>query len=105
MYLLSDDVVRVGGSRYNKEARVLFEARAKTSGMIIASEDPAFAKEFCNMGLVLAGGQARLFRNLERAFSFAAQAAAVTPQLRAREERQKERRKKATKLARKNLEE
>ena len=52
-----------------------FEARAKTSGMIIASQDPRFAREFCDIGLVLANGQARLFHNLERALAFAERAA------------------------------
>jgi capsular polysaccharide transport system ATP-binding protein len=75
VYLLRDDVVRSGGKRYNREARALFEARAKTSGMIIASQDPRFAREFCDMGLVLANGQARLFHNIERALAFAERAA------------------------------
>jgi capsular polysaccharide transport system ATP-binding protein len=105
VYLLNDEIMQSKGKFYNKNARALFEARAKTSGMIIASQDVAFAREFCDMGLVLNGGQMRLFRNLERAFSFAAQATAATSQLMAREERQKERRKKATKLARKNPQE
>jgi capsular polysaccharide transport system ATP-binding protein len=90
VYLLRDDVVRSGGKRYNREARALFEARAKTSGMIIASEDPGFAREFCDMGLVLADGQARLFKNVERAQAFAEQAA---HQSKTREERRAARKK------------
>ena len=70
VYLLSDELVRVGGKRYNKEASALFQARAKTSGMIIASDDSAFIREFCDMGLVLSGGQIRLFPDIERAISF-----------------------------------
>ncbi|HET7681763.1 MAG TPA: hypothetical protein VFK79_16700 [Xanthobacteraceae bacterium] len=101
VYLLRDDVVRAG-KRYNREARALFEARAKTSGMIIASEDPGFAREFCNMGLVLADGQVRLFKNLERAFAFAEQTA---PPARTREERRAARKIKRKRRARKAREE
>ena len=91
VYLLSEEVVRSGGKRYSKEASALFHARAKTSGMIIAAEDPGFAREFCDMGLVLAGGQVRLFRNIERAIAFAEQA--VPPPGNTREERRAARKK------------
>jgi capsular polysaccharide transport system ATP-binding protein len=74
-YLLGDDVVRPGTLRYNKEARALFEARCKTSGMFIACQHVAFAREFCDMGLVLNKGNLRLFRNLERAIAFSEKAA------------------------------
>jgi capsular polysaccharide transport system ATP-binding protein len=74
VYLLSDDVV-TPLNQSNKAIRALFEARAKTSGMIIASEDQAFAREFCDMGFVLSNGEARLFDDLEQAIAFAEQAA------------------------------
>lgn len=87
VYLLSDDLVRPGGKSYSKEASALFNARAKTSGMIIASDDVAFAREFCDMGLVLSEGQIRLFKNIERAISFYQSIPVTTP----REERRKAR--------------
>jgi capsular polysaccharide transport system ATP-binding protein len=67
VYLLSDEVVRGAEKRSRTEIRALFEARAKTSGMIIAVEDLTFAREFCDMGLVLSDGQAHLFKSLEQA--------------------------------------
>jgi|tagenome__1003787_1003787.scaffolds.fasta_scaffold20953442_1 capsular polysaccharide transport system ATP-binding protein len=78
-YLLNDEVVCSGNKRYNPEARALFEARAKTSGMFIASQDPAFVHEFCDMGLVLKDGQLRLFENLDQAFAFSEQRTAAIP--------------------------
>jgi capsular polysaccharide transport system ATP-binding protein len=108
VYLLSDDVVRKGGSRYNKEASALFEARAKTSGMIIASQDDGFAREYCNMGLILADGRARLFNNLERAISSAGEAAknpSAQKRQEGKKERQKEKRKAKRKQARKTASE
>lgn len=74
VYLLRDDVVR-SGKKSNKAVNALFEARAKTSGMIIASQNFAFVRKFCDMGLVLIGGQVRLFKNIERAISFAKESA------------------------------
>ena len=67
VYLLTDDILQVKDSQFNKDARALFEARAKTSGMIIATEDPDFAREFCDMGLIINDGKLRLFKNLDRA--------------------------------------
>src|SRR4051812_31682251 len=61
VYLLEDEVIRPTTGRFNKEARALFDLRAKTSGVIIASETPAFAREVCDMGLVLYNGKLRLF--------------------------------------------
>jgi capsular polysaccharide transport system ATP-binding protein len=94
-YLLGEDVVRPGSARYNKEARALFEARCKTSGMFIASEDEAFAREFCDMGLVLNDGNLRLFRNVERAIAFSEKAAEDPG--RSREERRGARKRKRKK--------
>jgi capsular polysaccharide transport system ATP-binding protein len=102
VYLLNDDVVRAGTSRYNKDARALFEARTKTSGMFIASQDPAFAREFCDMGLVLHEGQLRLFRNVERAIAFSEKAAEALSG--SREERRNARKRKRKRLARRRPE-
>lgn len=99
-YLLSDEVVRSDGKRYNSEARALFEARAKTSGIFIASEDAAFAREFCDMGLVLKGGQLRLFENLDEAVAFSERKGAAAPDTRTREERHAARKKMKKRLAR-----
>lgn len=70
VYLLRDDAVR-SGKNANKAVQALFEARAKTSGMIIAAHNPAFVRKFCDMGLVLIGGRVRAFNDIERAILFA----------------------------------
>jgi capsular polysaccharide transport system ATP-binding protein len=76
VYLLSDDLVWSGSKYYSKDASALFEARAKTSGMIIASNNPAFAREFCDMGLVLREGRIKLFKDIEEAIAFSEKPAA-----------------------------
>jgi len=70
VYLLSDEVVRGAEKRSKNEIRALIEARAKTSGMIIAVADLTFAREFCEMGLVLSDGRAHLFKSMEQAVAF-----------------------------------
>jgi len=102
VYLLSDELVRTGGRGYSKEASALFQARAKTSGMIIASDDSAFIREFCDMGLVLNGGQIRLFPDIERAISFFEKAPVTIPikgkeEKRAARKRERRRQRKASK--------
>jgi capsular polysaccharide transport system ATP-binding protein len=99
VYLLGEDVVRPGSARYNKEARALFEARCKTSGMFIASGDAAFAREFCDMGLVLNDGNLRLFRNVERAIAFSEKAAEAPGGSREERRGARKRKRKRTKLA------
>ncbi len=104
VYLLSDQLVRAGGKGYSKEASALFQARAKTSGMIIASDEPAFVREFCDMGLVLNGGQIRLFPDIERAISFFEKKPVSIPvkgkeEKRAARKRERKRQRKASKEA------
>src|SRR5690349_596511 len=70
VYLFEDELVRDNGRFYNEYARSLFEARIKSAGMIVASNDRDFVREFCDMALVLHRGKVRLFQNVERAISF-----------------------------------
>jgi len=70
--------------------------------MIIASDDSAFIREFCDMGLVLNGGQIRLFPDIERAISFFEKAPVTIPikgkeEKRAARKRERRRQRKASK--------
>ncbi len=73
LYLLTDD--RLGRPRAGKEGgrgaastQLLFEARAKTSGMIIPTRNVNYAREICQMALVLQNGALELFSNVDEAF-------------------------------------
>lgn len=70
VYILNEKIVRTSRKSTNKATHALFEARAKTAGMIIASDSRDFVRECCDMGVVLRGGRMRLFDNIERAISF-----------------------------------
>jgi capsular polysaccharide transport system ATP-binding protein len=72
LYLLTDDRLgRSGAGRGGRSAastQLLFEARAKTSGMIIPTRNVKYAREICHMALVLRNGALELFKNVDEAF-------------------------------------
>jgi len=47
----------------------LFEARARTAGMLIAVNNPDFARQYCDMGLIVHRGQVLLFDDVEGAIA------------------------------------
>jgi len=75
LYLLTDDVLGGSGEKAQRRrrravfAQPLFEARAKTSGMIIPTRDVEYAREICDMALVLQDGTLELFKDVDEAFS------------------------------------
>ena len=75
LYLLTDDALgRPGETRQGRRrgagaAQLLFEARAKTSGMIIPTQNVEYAREICDMALVLQNGTLTLFEDIDEAFS------------------------------------
>ena len=75
LYLLTDDALGRSGGKAQRRRRgaastqALFEARAKTSGMIIPTRDVEYAREICDMALVLQNGTLQLFKDVDEAFS------------------------------------
>ena len=70
-YLLGEGPGAPGKKGFKTKSYALFEARAKTSGMIIATEDPEVALKHCDMALILRRGSLRLFDDVEQALSIA----------------------------------
>jgi capsular polysaccharide transport system ATP-binding protein len=71
LYLMKYDLSRLRANlKDNFRARCyeLFEARARSSGMIIAVTAPAFAREYCDAALVLHRGRLLPFDDVEEAF-------------------------------------
>lgn len=69
-YLMKGDLSRIKATPHDNFKAVcyeLFEARAKTSGMIMIA-NPDFAREYCDMALVLHRGQLTPFDDVEEAF-------------------------------------
>jgi capsular polysaccharide transport system ATP-binding protein len=77
LYLLTDDSLGRSCAEGKKRrrspltAQLLFEARAKTSGMIIPTRNIEYAREICDMALVLKGGTLELFNDVDEAFDAA----------------------------------
>jgi capsular polysaccharide transport system ATP-binding protein len=64
VYVLMQEVVR-GKSHPRNVALSLFEHRNRTSGMIIAVNEPKFALDYCDMAMVLDRGQLLLCEDVE----------------------------------------
>lgn len=74
LYLLADDALGRSGEKGRRRRghavspRLLFEARAKTSGMIIPTRDVEYAREVCDLALVLQNGTLELFNDVNEGF-------------------------------------
>src|SRR5688572_28339887 len=73
LYLLTDDTLgwpsaaRPKRRRSAAPAQLLFEARAKTSGIIIPTQNVDYAREVCDMAMVLQNGALELFKDVDEA--------------------------------------
>lgn len=68
LYVLTEEIVR-GKNKDRDISYDLFQARSRTAGMIIPTDSAQFAREHCEMALVLYGGQLILFDQVEKALS------------------------------------
>ena len=69
VYLLGEDIVGMGKRRETSEAFALFEARARTSGMIVATNNASFIMEFCELALIIHNGRVLLTKDVEGAIA------------------------------------
>ncbi len=67
-FLLADDVF-VGGGRLKERCYALFRARIEKSGAIISTRNEQFARQNCDMGLLLHNGVLSLFDDIDEALS------------------------------------
>jgi capsular polysaccharide transport system ATP-binding protein len=68
VYLLESEPQRVPND-CREISYALFQARMRTAGMVISTRDPQFAREFCEVGLVLKQGRLRLYSDIESAIA------------------------------------
>lgn len=69
VYLLGEDVVGMGKRRETSEVFALFEARARTSGMIVATNNASFITEFCELALVIHDGRVLFTKDVQGAIA------------------------------------
>lgn len=74
---LIDEIIAVGDARFHAKCMVeLFEKRADRA-KIIVSHDPGYVRQHCQNAAVLSGGKLTYFEDLDPAFDYYAQVAAV----------------------------
>lgn len=64
---LIDEVMSVGDARFQAKCRYEFEKRKRVSDLIMISHSMPLLKEYCDEGLVLAGGELQHFTNIDDA--------------------------------------
>ncbi|PWB82710.1 MAG: ABC transporter ATP-binding protein [Methylocystaceae bacterium] len=64
---LIDEVTAVGDARFAARCREEFEKRKKRSDIIMVSHSIPTVQEYCNCGIVLAGGKIYVFSNVDDA--------------------------------------
>jgi capsular polysaccharide transport system ATP-binding protein len=70
VYILTEEIVK-GRNKESDISYRLFQTRSRTAGMIIPTQNPRFARENCEMGLVLSDGDLRLFDSIDKALAVA----------------------------------
>lgn len=78
-FLLTDDVF-LGGGRLKERCYALFCARIENSGAIISTRNAQFAREHCDMSLLLHDGMLSLFDDVEEGLSRVTHLRAKQPQ-------------------------
>lgn len=74
---LIDEIIAVGDARFHAKCMIeLFQKRADRA-KIIVSHDPAYIRQHCQNAAVLWDGKLTYFENLEEAFEFYAEVAAM----------------------------
>lgn len=66
---LVDEVTAVGDRAFRRKSREVFSARMQHSSAIMVNHSMGQIRKFCNAGVVLEGGQARYYEDLEEAIA------------------------------------
>lgn len=68
-WYLVDEITAVGDAQFRKKSLAVFRDRLKDSGLIMVSHANATLREYCTAGIVLEGGQAVYFDDIEEAIA------------------------------------
>mgnify|MGYP002825645543 CR=1 FL=1 len=64
---LVDETTAAGDKAFRDKANAVFMARMKHSGAVMVNHSMGMIRELCDMGVVLEGGKATLYEDLEEA--------------------------------------
>lgn len=68
-WYLVDEITAVGDAQFRKKSLAVFRDRLKDSGLIMVSHANATLREYCTSGIVLEGGNAVYFDDIEEAIA------------------------------------
>ena len=66
-WYLVDEITAVGDTRFKKKSLAVFKDRLKDAGLLMTSHSPNTIRSYCTAGLVLEGGRAQYFDDVEAA--------------------------------------
>ena len=64
-YFVVDGVIGAGDERFKKKSRRMFERRLSNARVLMASNNISTLREYCDMAVLLGGGNVRIFEDLE----------------------------------------
>lgn len=68
-WYLVDEITAVGDSAFKKKSLKVFKNRLKDAGMLMVSHSTGTIRKYCDAGLVLEGGKALYFEDVEEAIA------------------------------------
>lgn len=68
-WYLVDELTAVGDTRFKRKSLAVFKSRLKDAGLVMTSHSTTTIRQYCTSGLVLEGGRARYFADVEEAIA------------------------------------
>ena len=68
-WYLVDEITAVGDAAFRAKCLVVFQNRLKQAGLLMTSHSPSVIRSYCRSGLVLEGGEATYFEDVEAAIA------------------------------------
>ena len=68
-WYLVDEITAVGDAAFRAKCLTVFRTRLKDAGMLMISHSPGTIRAYCRSGLVLEGGEATYFENVDDAIA------------------------------------
>jgi capsular polysaccharide transport system ATP-binding protein len=68
-WYLVDEITAVGDAAFRAKCLAVFKSRLKDAGLLMTSHSPGMIRSYCTSGLVLEGGEATYFEDVEAAIA------------------------------------
>jgi capsular polysaccharide transport system ATP-binding protein len=68
-WYLVDEITAVGDSRFKRKSLGIFKSRLKDAGLLMVSHSVGTIRRYCEAGVVLEGGRARFYPDVEEAIA------------------------------------